>query len=121
MIEVTTPDYYMTYLGEALLAIHEDNIPLAGTFAWGKPSFLVGVLQFVRTHPLASAMVDNAEWASGKSIRFGIQYVNYTSLERSFKRSALALCTFQVVSLYAKDRRTLMSIFAAEFYNAHSS
>ena len=29
----------MTYLGEALLAIHEDGIPLAGTFSWGE-SFL---------------------------------------------------------------------------------
>lgn len=25
----------MTYLGEALLAIHEDGIPLAGVFCWG--------------------------------------------------------------------------------------
>lgn len=33
-----SPDYYMTMLGEALLAIHEDNIPLMGTFAWGKHS-----------------------------------------------------------------------------------
>ena len=29
-------DYFMTYLGESLLAIHEDGIPLAGAFAWGK-------------------------------------------------------------------------------------
>ena len=29
-------DYYMTYLGEILLAIHEDKLPIAGTFAWGK-------------------------------------------------------------------------------------
>lgn len=41
---------------------------------------------------MQSAMVDNAEWNSGKSTRFGIQYVNYTTLERTFKRSALALC-----------------------------
>ena len=38
------------------------------------------------------AMVDNAEWQSGTSTRFGIQNVNYTTLERTFKRSALALC-----------------------------
>lgn len=25
----------MTYLGEVLLAIHEDKLPLMGTFAWG--------------------------------------------------------------------------------------
>lgn len=24
----------MTYLGESLLAIHEDGVPLAGTFSW---------------------------------------------------------------------------------------
>lgn len=29
-------DYFMTYLGEALLAIHEDGIPLMGTFPWCK-------------------------------------------------------------------------------------
>ncbi|KAL5522617.1 hypothetical protein ACEPAG_8634 [Sanghuangporus baumii] len=64
-------DYYMTMLGESLLAIHEDNIPLQGVFAW--------------------SMVDNAEWQSGFSTRFGIQYVNYTTLERRYKRSAIAL------------------------------
>jgi len=64
----------MSYLGEALLAIHEDGIPLGGAFSW--------------------AMVDNAEWASGLSTRFGIQYVNYTTLERTYKRSAMALSEF---------------------------
>jgi len=29
-------DYYMTYLGEMLLAIHEDKLPIAGAFAWCK-------------------------------------------------------------------------------------
>jgi len=67
-------NYFMTYLGEALLAIHEDGIPLGGAFSW--------------------AMVDNAEWASGLSTRFGIQYVNYTTLERTYKRSAMALSEF---------------------------
>ncbi|KAG6865430.1 hypothetical protein C0991_002668 [Blastosporella zonata] len=76
--DVTRTNYYMTYLGEILLAIHEDKLPIAGTFAW--------------------AMVDNAEWNSGLSARFGIQYVNYTTLERVYKRSALSL---------------------SEFYNAH--
>ncbi|KAH7909566.1 glycoside hydrolase family 1 protein [Hygrophoropsis aurantiaca] len=31
----TTTNYFMTNLGEALLAIHEDGIPLMGTFSWG--------------------------------------------------------------------------------------
>ncbi|KAJ4475646.1 glycoside hydrolase superfamily [Lentinula aciculospora] len=69
-------NYYMTYLGELLLSIHEDGIPVEGAFAW--------------------AIMDNAEWNSGLSARFGIQYVNYSSpiLERTYKRSAFALSDF---------------------------
>ncbi|KAJ3765471.1 glycoside hydrolase family 1 protein [Lentinula raphanica] len=69
-------NYYMTYLGELLLSIHEDGIPVEGAFAW--------------------AIMDNAEWNSGLSARFGIQYVNYSSptLERTYKRSAFALSEF---------------------------
>ncbi|KIK58329.1 glycoside hydrolase family 1 protein [Collybiopsis luxurians FD-317 M1] len=69
-------NYYMTYLGELLLSIHEDGIPVQGAFAW--------------------AITDNAEWNSGLSARFGIQYVNYSSptLERTYKRSAFALSDF---------------------------
>ncbi|KII90092.1 glycoside hydrolase family 1 protein [Plicaturopsis crispa FD-325 SS-3] len=70
----TRTNYFMTNLGEALLAIHEDKIPLAGVFAW--------------------AMVDNAEWQSGLAAKFGIQYVNYTTLERTYKRSAFDLAEF---------------------------
>ncbi|EEB93506.1 hypothetical protein MPER_07823 [Moniliophthora perniciosa FA553] len=69
----------MTYLGEILLAIHEDKLPIAGIFAWAL------------TQGLRIAMIDNMEWSSGLSTRFGIQYVNYTSLERTYKRSAFAL------------------------------
>ncbi|RDB25895.1 Beta-glucosidase 7 [Hypsizygus marmoreus] len=58
--DVTRTNYFMTYLGEILLAIHEDKLPIAGTFAW--------------------AMLDNAEWSSGLSARFGIQHVNYTTV-----------------------------------------
>ena len=39
-------------------------------------------------------MVDNTEWQSGISAKFGIQYVNYTTLERVYKRSAIALSEF---------------------------
>ncbi|KAL0061819.1 hypothetical protein AAF712_011337 [Marasmius tenuissimus] len=72
--DVARTNYFMTYLGEILLAIHEDEIPIAGAFAW--------------------AMVDNIEWGSGLSTRFGIQHVNYTTQERSYKRSAFALSEF---------------------------
>ncbi|KAJ3887623.1 glycoside hydrolase superfamily [Lentinula edodes] len=69
-------NYYMTYLGELLLSIQEDGMPVEGAFAW--------------------AIMDNAEWNSGLSARFGIQYVNYSSptLQRTYKRSAFALSDF---------------------------
>ncbi|KAG6831012.1 hypothetical protein H0H92_013199 [Tricholoma furcatifolium] len=35
-------DYFMTYLGEILLAIHEDNLPIAGTFAWACELYHLG-------------------------------------------------------------------------------
>ncbi|KAH7925162.1 glycoside hydrolase [Leucogyrophana mollusca] len=70
----TTTNYFMTNLGEALLAIHEDGIPLMGTFSWG--------------------MMDNAEWNYGLEPKFGIQNVNYTTLERTYKRAAYALSEF---------------------------
>ncbi|KAJ7267247.1 glycoside hydrolase superfamily [Mycena rebaudengoi] len=72
--DVARTNYFMTYLGEILLSIHEDKLPIAGAFAW--------------------AMIDNAEWNSGLSARFGIQHVNYTTLERTYKRSALSLSAF---------------------------
>jgi beta-glucosidase/6-phospho-beta-glucosidase/beta-galactosidase len=72
--DITRTTYFLTYLGEALLSIHEDGIPIAGAFSW--------------------AIMDNAEWNSGLSTRFGIQYVNYTTLERHYKRSAMALSEF---------------------------
>ncbi|KAJ7097624.1 glycoside hydrolase superfamily [Mycena epipterygia] len=72
--DVARTDYFMTYLGQILLSIHEDGVPIAGAFAW--------------------AMIDNAEWNSGTSAKFGIQHVNYTTLERTYKRSALSLSEF---------------------------
>ncbi|KAF5391045.1 hypothetical protein D9757_003994 [Collybiopsis confluens] len=74
--DVDRTNYYMSYLAELLLSIHEDGIPIQGAFAW--------------------AMVDNAEWGSGQSARFGIQYVNYSTptLDRVYKRSAFALAEF---------------------------
>ncbi|KAK0199710.1 glycoside hydrolase superfamily [Desarmillaria ectypa] len=72
--DVARTNYFLTYLGEMLLSIHEDGIPIQGAFAW--------------------AMLDNAEWITGTSNRFGIQHVNYTTLERTYKRSALSLAEF---------------------------
>ncbi|KAF8201326.1 glycoside hydrolase superfamily [Mycena galopus ATCC 62051] len=67
-------DYLMTYLGQILLSIREDGVPIMGAFVW--------------------AMIDNAEWTDGLSAKFGIQHVNYTTLERTYKRSALSLFEF---------------------------
>lgn len=39
LIDRARQDYFMTYLGEILLAIHEDKIPIAGAFAWGTFSY----------------------------------------------------------------------------------
>ncbi|KAK0199712.1 glycoside hydrolase superfamily [Desarmillaria ectypa] len=64
----------LTYLGEMLLSIHEDGIPIQGAFVWG--------------------MVDDAEWSYGTIPRYGIQHVDYTTLERIYKRSALSLSEF---------------------------
>ncbi|EGO20047.1 glycoside hydrolase family 1 protein [Serpula lacrymans var. lacrymans S7.9] len=72
--DATTTNYFMTNLGEVLLAIHEDGIPLMGTFSWG--------------------MIDNAEWNYGLEPKFGIQHVNYSTLERTYKRAAYALSEF---------------------------
>lgn len=33
------------------------------------------------------AIFDNFEWGQGSQVRFGLQYVNYTSLERTPKAS----------------------------------
>ncbi|KAG7440794.1 glycoside hydrolase [Guyanagaster necrorhizus] len=72
--DVDRTNYFLTYLGEMLLSIHDDGVPIQGAFSW--------------------AMLDNAEWASGTSVKFGIQHVNYTTLERTYKRSALSLTEF---------------------------
>ncbi|PBK89646.1 glycoside hydrolase [Armillaria gallica] len=72
--DVGRTDYLLTYLGEMLLSIHEDGVPIQGAFAW--------------------AMIDDAEWQGGTSVRFGIQHVDYTTLERTYKRSALSLAEF---------------------------
>ncbi|KIJ59188.1 glycoside hydrolase family 1 protein [Hydnomerulius pinastri MD-312] len=96
----TTTNYFMTNLGEALLAIHEDGIPLMGTFSWG--------------------MIDNAEWNYGLEPKFGIQHVNYTTLERTYKRSAYALCVFTLVLCFYMQSLTLRGLVTlAEFFASH--
>ena len=54
---------------EAARQALEQGVPLKGYFVW--------------------SLMDNFEWDRGYSKRFGIIYVNYETLERTFKRSAL--------------------------------
>jgi beta-glucosidase/6-phospho-beta-glucosidase/beta-galactosidase len=77
--------YYMDYLNEFLLAIHEDKIDLRGIFAW--------------------SLYDNYEWASGLTQKFGLQYVNFTdpALPRQFKRSFFSLRNAMKQHLEAED------------------
>ncbi|KAK0186404.1 glycoside hydrolase superfamily [Armillaria mellea] len=72
--DVGRTNYLLTYLGQMLLSVHEDGVPIQGAFAWG--------------------MMDDSEWVGGTSVRYGIQHVDYTTLERTYKRSALSLAEF---------------------------
>jgi len=62
-------NYLLDYLNEVLLSIHEDNVPVKGTFIW--------------------SYIDNFEWTSGLQERFGMQYVNHSTpgLDREYKIS----------------------------------
>ncbi|KAK0436821.1 glycoside hydrolase superfamily [Desarmillaria tabescens] len=93
--DVLRTNYYLTYLGEMLLSIHEDGVPIDGAFAW--------------------AMIDNAEWSFGTIVRFGIQYVDYTTLERTYKRSALSLCELLDAFQCSQDLQSRI----AEFFGSH--
>ncbi|KAF2204435.1 putative beta-glucosidase 34 [Delitschia confertaspora ATCC 74209] len=60
-------DYFQNYLDNILAAIVYDKVNVTGAWGW--------------------AIFDNFEWASGKAVRFGLQYVNYTDLTRTPKAS----------------------------------
>jgi beta-glucosidase len=62
-------DYYRLHFDACAAAI-EQGVPLKGYFAW--------------------SLLDNFEWAEGYRMRFGIVHVNFETLERTPKRSALA-------------------------------
>ncbi|KAL6889983.1 glycoside hydrolase family 1 protein [Trichoderma evansii] len=72
-------EYYIAFLGEILKAIWEDHIHVLGAIMW--------------------SFVDNWEWGSFDS-QFGLQYVNRTTQERTYRRSF-----FDVVD-YVETRRT---------------
>jgi beta-glucosidase/6-phospho-beta-glucosidase/beta-galactosidase len=58
--------YYRDYLEGILMAISE-GVNVVGCVAW--------------------SLVDNLEWASGYTVKFGMQYVNLTTQERFYKAS----------------------------------
>lgn len=61
-------DFYQGYLKACQEAI-DDGVKLKGYFAW--------------------SFMDNFEWASGYEKRFGLHYVDFETLERTPKKSAL--------------------------------
>lgn len=65
--DVRRADYFQGYLDGILQAVVEDGVNVTGAWAW--------------------AIYDNFEWLEGNAVRFGLQYVNYTSLERTPKTS----------------------------------
>ncbi|KAK8211020.1 glycoside hydrolase superfamily [Phyllosticta capitalensis] len=58
--------YYRDYMEAVLIALAEGT-NVIGTFAW--------------------SLIDNLEWNSGNSIKFGLQYVNLTTQQRYYKAS----------------------------------
>ncbi|KAJ8068525.1 hypothetical protein OCU04_004075 [Sclerotinia nivalis] len=72
--------YYKQYMEAVLLAISE-GINVVGCIAW-------------------SAM-DNLEWAQGYHVKFGMQYVNFTTGERFYKASFFEYVN--AFKLYAED------------------
>jgi beta-glucosidase len=60
-------DYYQGFLDNILAARVQDGVNVTGAFGW--------------------AIFDNFEWFSGSRVKFGLQYLNQTSLERYPKAS----------------------------------
>lgn len=74
-------DYFQGYLDGMLAAIVEDGVNVTGAWAW--------------------AIYDNFEWLEGNAVRFGLQYVNYTSLQRTPKTSMFQLIDWFRLVLYS--------------------
>ncbi|CAI0399836.1 unnamed protein product [Linum tenue] len=61
-------EFYNDHLASIYQAIKEEKVKVKGFFAW--------------------SYADNYEWNDGYSVRFGLNYVNYTDLSRHPKHSA---------------------------------
>lgn len=91
-------DHLQWFLDNILLAIHEDEVNVTGAFTWSICEFNVSNLltplpEVERSgnvwliSDLTCLIDDSFEWSSGAKVRFGLQYLNYTSLERTPKAS----------------------------------
>ncbi|KAI4346082.1 hypothetical protein L6164_013164 [Bauhinia variegata] len=67
-MDIRRVDYYFRHLHHVLSAIEVDKVNLKGYFAW--------------------SLLDNFEWSSGYTMRFGLNFVDYNTLERHPKYSA---------------------------------
>ncbi|CAN6614736.1 hypothetical protein TRVA0_006S00364 [Trichomonascus vanleenenianus] len=67
-------DYYEGYLNAILGLVNEDKVKLIGAIAW--------------------SATDNFEWREGQAVRFGLQYIDYETMERYYKKSAFYFCDF---------------------------
>jgi beta-glucosidase/6-phospho-beta-glucosidase/beta-galactosidase len=66
--------YYDGYLHQVLNLINEDKVNLTGVIAW--------------------SMYDNLEWRQGTATRFGLQYVDFVTMKKYFKKSAFYMRDF---------------------------
>lgn len=67
-------DYFTGYLNELLKARVEDGVNVTGSLAWGA--------------------MDDFEWQTGYGTRFGLQYVEYDTLERFAEASLFTFTDF---------------------------
>ncbi|CAN1250372.1 Beta-glucosidase 12 [Linum perenne] len=67
-------DFYNSHLTSVLTAMKEKQVNVKGFFAW--------------------SYADNFEWDDGYTVRFGLNYINYTDLSRHPKHSACWFANF---------------------------
>lgn len=79
LTDLARSTYYRQYLEGVLIALSE-GVPIVGCLAW--------------------SIYDNLEWSEGFSVKFGMQYVNFTTQERSYKRSF-----FQYVDMFRQYQK----------------
>ncbi|EUC40549.1 glycoside hydrolase family 1 protein [Bipolaris oryzae ATCC 44560] len=91
-------DYYQQYLDNILLSIHVDGVNVTGAWGW--------------------SIYDNFEWLLGTSVRFGLQYVDYESLERypkaNYKAPLLATGCHESISAPSAGKPSPVFVLADE-------